>query len=266
MPAIRGITISVGYAEVLAITLVRNLRHMTECLVVTSPEDEATQAVVRSVPGARLHITDAFTRHGAKFNKGLGMEEGLQALGRHGWLAIWDADCLWPDVLPLDRLRVGALHGARRRILDDPGQWHPGLDWSTCPHARDGAAPIGFFQLFAADDPVLVGRRPWYEVSFPHAGGGDHFFTTHWPRHNMVILPFDVLHLGPVDTHWFGTDQAGKDMMAKFVYRNGWTRAMAKHSRESAERGESPPARVEVPGYAPTTYELPFVKRARQGR
>ena len=34
---IRGITISVNYAPLLAVTLPRNMRHLSECVVVTSP-------------------------------------------------------------------------------------------------------------------------------------------------------------------------------------------------------------------------------------
>jgi hypothetical protein len=261
VPAIRGITVSVGYAEVLRVCLVRNMRHLVECLVVTSPDDEATKAVARAVPGVRVFETDAFTRHGARFNKGLAMEEGFSALGRDGWILIWDADILFPDYLPLDRLRPNALHGATRRILDDPAKWHPGLNWSTCPVSSDGAAPIGFLQLFHAD--AIRDKRPWYDVSFAHAGGGDAFFLTHWAPANKVILPVEVLHLGPNDVNWFGTDQEGRDLMARFVTENGWRKAMLKHDPAAAARAGPVIERVQVPGYPPSGFELPFVRRAR---
>ena len=48
---IRGIITSVGYAPLLALTLPRNLRHLAECWVITSPEDEATREVVAATPG-----------------------------------------------------------------------------------------------------------------------------------------------------------------------------------------------------------------------
>lgn len=265
MPALRGLTVSVGYAEMLRITLIRNMRHFTECLVVTSPEDEATQAAASEVPGVSLFITDVFTRHGARFNKGYALELAFDVMGRHGWIAIWDSDCLWPDVLPLANLRPDCLNGMHRRVLEDPSQWHPGFDWSRCVRSRDGG-PIGFTQIVNADDPALRDRRPWYDVSFAHAGGGDAFFMSHWARGKHNVLPCEALHLGPTDTHWFGTDQAGKDMMAKFVRDNGWKRAEAKHAPEAAERAGPIVERVEVPGYEPSTYELPFVKRAQAAR
>jgi len=263
MPAIRGITISVGYAPLLSVTLVRNLRHLTECLVVTTPEDEDTKAVARSIPGVRIFETGAFTRHGARFNKGLAMEEGFEALGRHGWCCIFDADILLPDVLPLADIRPDTLYGARRRVLEDPNKWQPDLNWNVAPHAKDGG-PIGFTQLFHAD--AIKDKRPWYDVSFGHAGGGDAFFIGHWPPGKRVVLPFDVLHLGPVDKNWFGLDPEGQDMMAAFVHRNGWRRAMAKADPTAVDRVPEIVERVEVPGYPKSDYELPFVKRAQQSR
>lgn len=268
MPAVRGLTISVGYCDILAITLPRNLRHFTECVVVTSPDDARTQEVARSVPGVRLSITDAFTRPGSngvvpRFNKGLGMEEGgFDFMGREGWICIFDADILFPPVVPFDLLQAGYLYGARRRVLADATRWRPHLDWRNCPVHKDGG-PVGFFQCFNADDPAIRGRLPWYDVTFPHAGGGDAKFMRMWPRSHWKILNCDTLHLGQVDQNWFGCDQEGRDLMAKFVRDNGWKRAMHLHKPEAAARAGEIPGRVEVPGYGVSSFELPFVQRAR---
>ena len=264
---ITGITISVNYGPLLSITLGRNMRHMCECLVITSPEDTETQAVAHSTPGVRLHITDAFTRHGARFNKGLAFEEGFDLLGREqaGRLLIWDADILFPSEMPLSLFRPGCLHGARRRVLFDPTKWTPDLNWRSCPLNHDGG-PIGFCQLFDASDPALAGKRPWYDVSFAHAGGGDAFFMGHWTPDKKRMLPIEVLHLGPVDSHWFGTSPDAIDMMAAFVIRNGWSRAAAKHDKTAVDRVGEIQERVQVPGYDASTFELPFVRRAKSRR
>lgn len=267
MPAIRGLTIAVGewYAKTLEQALVRNLRHLTEIIVVTSPADDEVKEVAARFPCVRVFETNAFTAHGARFNKGLAMEEGLSFMGREGWILIHDADILLPDSLPFDRIKSGSLYGARRRILEDPSAWTPELDWKKCAPVRDGS-PIGFFQLFDAEDPALAGKPQWYDVSFAHAGGGDAYFLSHWPRGKQVILPVDVLHLGPIDTNWFGTDQAGRDLMAKFATDMGWTRAIQRHSPEAASRAGSLPERLQIPGYEPTGYELPFAKRLAMRR
>jgi hypothetical protein len=263
LEGLRGITCSVGYGPLLALTLPRNMRHLAECLVVTSPEDDETHEVVSSTPGTRLHVTDAFTRHGARFNKGLSIEECFDVMGRHGWILIHDADILFPPAMHLDDLNPDRLYGCRRRILEYPDRFNPGLDWRTCPYNMDGNAPIGYFQLFHADAPALAGKRPWYDVSFTHAGGGDAAFMNHWPPSHRTVLALDVLHLGPTDRHWFGTSQEARDMMARFVRENGWWRAARKHTEESAARAPEIVERVQVPGYPKSDYELPFVRRTK---
>lgn len=267
VPEIRGLVVAVGewYARTLAVSLPRNMRHLSECVVVTAPGDGAVLDVVRSVPGAVAFETDAFTRHGAMFNKGLAIEEAFDVLGRHGWLAVVDADILWPDELPLHLLQSGCLHGMRRRILEDPAAWTPYLDWRTCPPHRDGG-PIGWTQVWHADDPAVRDKRPWYDVSFGHAGGGDAAHMAHWPRSHWRILPCEALHLGPTDTHWFGVTPEAKNLMAKFVTENGWHRAAAKFTPDQVARAGEVPGRVEVPGYEPSTFELPFVRRAQESR
>lgn len=265
MTPIRGITISVNYGPLLSITLPRNLRHLASCVVVTSPDDEHTQAVARSLPGVRPVVTDAATRHGACFNKGLMFEEAWDAVGRDGWWLIWDADCLFHEEMDLSACQTGRLYGARRRILEDPSRWTPDLDWRACPYSRDGG-PIGYFQLFHGDDPAIKDKRPWYDVSFAHAGGGDAYFMGHWTNDKRCVLPIDVLHLGPKDTHWFGTDPAAKKVMEAFIVRNGWHRSHPRVDLKAPEKVGEIVERVDVPGYEKSTFELPFVRRAQQMR
>lgn len=202
---IRGIVVCVNYDDLLRITLPRNMRHLDECLVVTSPEDERTQEFVRSVPNCRLHITDAFYRHGAMFNKGLAMEEGFDILGREGWILIWDADTMLPEHLPeIQPQPLPMLYGVPRLILPDPKQYTDTLDWKTLETSADMEFP-GYFQLFHADDPHVKDKRPWYDPSFVHAGGGDAYFQDLWPWNRRYRLQsFKVLHLGLRDKNWFG--------------------------------------------------------------
>ncbi len=262
---VRGVTIASGewYARTLEVCLWRNMRHFSECLVVTSPDDEEVQAVAGRIPGVRLFVTDAMHRHGASFNKGLALELGFDYFGRDGWLCIHDADVLFPDNLPLGSCVASRLYGARRRVCLDPSGWTPDAPWAKWPRHPDNA-PIGFFQLFHAS--AVADKRPWYDVSFAHAGGGDAAFMHHWSRNDWIVLPFDVLHLGPPDLNWFGTNDEGRDMMARFVTDNGWHRAARNFTAEQAARAKVPVERVDVPGYEPSTFELPFVRKARRIR
>lgn len=208
MTPIKGITVSVGYDDLLAITLPKNARHLMELVVVTSPDDRRTQDVVASIPSARCHVTDAFTRHGAKFNKGAALEEGFDALGRDGWILIWDADVLLPDIFDPDNLDPQFLYGAERRIMEDPTQAiPPPAEWRKLLGRRETGYP-GYFQLFHAD---AVASLPWYDTTFRHAGGGDDYFQSRWPSEQKAKLPIQCLHLGPVDTNWFGRVSPRRD-------------------------------------------------------
>ena len=101
-------------------------------------------------------------------------------------------------------------------------------------------------------------------MSFAHAGGGDAMFLEHWHPSKRVVLPFDVLHLGRTDVNWFGCDQQGRDMMAKYCIENGWRGPARKHSPEAAARAGPIVERVQVPGYEPSSFQLPFVRRAHE--
>lgn len=213
--------------------------------------------------GARLFVTDAFIRHGAYFNKGLALEEAFDHFGRHGQILIWDADILFPPSIPWGLLRPNSLNGCRRRVCNPPSRWSESLDWRGCQVHRDGG-PIGFWQCFNADAPALADKRPWYDVSYAHAGGGDAYFMSLWPASNRCVLPFDVLHLGPVNRHWFGTSPEAIDRMSAYVHRMGWRGPVNQHDATATERVGELIDRVNVPGYEPSDYMMPFERRAKR--
>lgn len=256
---IKGVVVCVKYDDLLAITLPRNVWHLSSCLVVTTKEDERTKAVVRSVPGCQIYETDAFTRHGATFNKSLAMEEAFDIVGRSGWIMVWDADVILPDQSPLfSDVVPGHLYSARRHVLNDARQWHDRLSWGSVPVHMDRLFP-GYFHLFHADDPALQ-RRPWYDVTFSHAGGGDGYFQSRWADKDKVRFPWNVMHLGPIDTNWHGrvTDRVdgqplgpeseqARAMQECYVRAKGWVRG---YRRQAVNE------HVEVPGHSPTTFKV----------
>lgn len=262
MADIRAITISVGYAPQLGITLRRNRRHFGgDCLVVTSLDDDATIEVCRMTDGVQVFRTDAFTRHPpSRFNKGLAMEEGLSHMGRHGQILIWDADILLPDELPLPPLDPEILYGIKRRELSNPASWRPGLDFRTLPIMTDGG-PVGFFQLFHASASCLRSRGTWYDPTFPHAGGGDAYFMELFHPSKRKVLPISALHLGQRDTNWFGVDPESRAIMDAYCVKHKFRRGRGINPSILDRVGEVP-ERVEIPGY-PTDFEMKHVIRER---
>jgi len=218
----RAVIVCVGMAEHLVASLPWNRHHFKEVMVVTAHNDKDTLQVAASC-GARCLTTDTFWRGGAKFNKFAAVEEGLDALGRRGWLALLDCDVLWPRRLNLGKREDSFRHGYEfgcihsmdgRRLWTGPPLDHPDEEqWTGLPaHDRngpDGAAPhsecLGFTQIFHADDPAL-GEPPWHRLDLPSAARGDGLFQSKWDLSKKRWLPNAVLHLGTPTTRtdWEG--------------------------------------------------------------
>lgn len=197
----RAATVCVDFGELLSESLAYNRHHFDECLIVTSPADTVTQEVANR-HGATLHVTDAFYRDGAFFNKYRAMEEGLDVFGRHGWMLILDADIFLPTRLPDFELTIGNLYGPRRRMI--PALPLPPEDqWDSYPPCRNTVELSGYFHLFHADDPRLP-KPHWYQTNWKHAGGADSFLERRWPAENKIRPPFSVAHIGEQGKHWCG--------------------------------------------------------------
>lgn len=241
MPPIRAITVCVNYDDLLQITLPSVLPHVEEMIVVTAPNDTRTLDYLHGFDRVRPFVTDAFYRGGAKFNKGLAMEEGFSFMQRRGWILVLDADIVLPpgvsEVFRVNPPKIGRLYTPYRRILDDPKAWVSYINtekWKTLPGRKEDRAHYGYFQLFHADDPALR-NRPWYPICWTHAGRCDDEFQHRWPSDHKERPDFEVLHLGKCDENWFGraTDRidgipadpeaaARREMQRTLRRKHGW--------------------------------------------
>jgi len=199
-----AIIICVDYADFLGVTLPYNRHHFDRVLVVTTHKDTETQ-VVATANNAELFLTDDFYACGAHFNKWLPLEQGLDRLGRHGWLCILDADILWPKTIPIYTLTKGSLYTPLRRMQFnlDNGPCLNEAAWAMYPHHTNMREFAGWTQIFHAEDEHL-GEAPWHEINWKHAGGADSFFQARWPAQCKIRPPFEVLHLGTPGTNWCG--------------------------------------------------------------
>lgn len=210
---INAITVCVEYDDYLRLTLPRILQHVKTLTVVTAPKDQLTQSLVAEYPQNRVkaHVTDAFYRDGANFNKGRALEEGFDAMGRKGWILILDADIVLPQVLPRLVTTCGKIYGVPRRIMSNLSGLAnvDTINWQSMPLRSEGHN-YGYFQLFHAEDPIIA-KHPWYETDWTHAGGADNNFKNRWHVDNRARLPFDVIHLGDPDQNWYGRVQKRVD-------------------------------------------------------
>lgn len=229
-----AILISVDFADILSITLPYNRHHFDQVMVVTTRDDIDTQYVAQKNQ-CHIWMTDAFYEGGATFNKWLALEQGLDMLGRKGWICVMDADVLWPKEIEKHEtdhghlslcegrsmLKIGDLCTPFRRMWEDwpasppfnmfwnqvYGSGLPPLpvesNWTSFPLHRQQQEFAGYSQIFHANDPHL-GPAPWHEIDWKHAGGADSFFQMKWPEACKIRPPFEVLHLGPAGQNWFG--------------------------------------------------------------
>lgn len=232
----RAIMVSVDYSDLLALTLPYNRSNFDTVTIVTSSEDAKNVYPIAAKSDAHVLMTDLFYKGGAVFNKWSALEWALDQIGRTGWLAIMDADVLWPKSVSKRETEneikwhasdmggtlyqsKGMLCTPRRRMWNEwpklptcvrpeqqvivDGFIPSEQDWTSFPLHPQQREWAGFTQIFHADDPIL-GQAPWHQVDWLHAGGSDSFFQAKWQEAQKVRPPFEVLHLGVAGTNWMG--------------------------------------------------------------
>lgn len=207
---IHALTVCVSYSDYFVRSAQLWAGSLASLVVVTDQADDATVRLAQSV-GAIVHRTDAFYRGGAKFNKGLAMQEARHLMAKQDWHLFLDADVVppadWLEIVKAAGPQPGRLYGARRR--HEHGAEIP-----------DGEI-AGYFQLFHADDPRagLPLDGCWY-----HAGNYDSRFQERWSRQEQSFLPLTLTHLGSCGQNWCGRN--GTDAMAALraerIRRRGW--------------------------------------------
>lgn len=192
---------------------------LSSLTIVTSLDDKDTQVLCwdtylqycsTNTPVGSFE-TDAFTRDGAIFNKGLAMEEARTHMPWEDWILFFDADILppcggsysWPEAIPYypDSLQMGYLYGA----------WRYNPDGSRVDDDRPG---YGYFQLFHAKDPK-VQHTPLLSTHYRHGGNYDSDFLLSF-RGLTKTLDLHLVHIGPKG-QWFGV---GKEAEMAEMLRN----------------------------------------------
>jgi len=202
----RAIIISVDFADALNVSLPFNRNQFKSTLVVTHPNDTDTADVARQY-GADVLMTKVFYEREAVFNKFAALELGLEYMGRHGWIAILDADVLFPRKLSAWTKRIGCLYTPRRRMYPTIPLSHEDVPeerkWRQYKYPYPKDLFDGYCQIFHASDPVL-GRAPWHMTNWKWCSGPDFFFQQKWKERDKVRPQFDVLHLGEPRKNWAG--------------------------------------------------------------
>jgi hypothetical protein len=209
---LEAVTVSVGFDDLLDVTLAANHQQVDHQIVVTSHDDSRTHAVVRK-HGATLVQTDLFQKNGRNFNKGAAINAGMDYFQYHGWRMCWDADIVLPDsfrrmLFTKTHLDRSTLYGCDRVDVVGREEWHAIRNHNNRQHSEgvfvgtnhhralspryvdnlSGYCPLGFFQMWHASC-----QKP-YPFSLGTAAHDDVMFARLWPQSHRVLLPSVVCY------------------------------------------------------------------------
>jgi len=191
---IHGFVVSCDYSDHLTKSLPFWAPSLDTLTVVTDLKDEATVAVAKA-HDASVFRTDAFTRNGAAFNKGLALAEAYAAAAPKDWALLFDAD-ITPEKDWRDKTRLverGFLYGAAR--YDESSK-----------RISDDSHGYGWFQLFHSQDRIAL-ETPVFETCWTHGGNYDSAIMLRWRNAGRLApaLPIQLTHagIGPSE-NWYG--------------------------------------------------------------
>lgn len=230
--SIEALITCVQYGDFLNQTIPFTLPHVDRLVVVTSFDDKLTQQVCRKW-SVEYVMTDVFYEKGEAFNKGQGINMGLQMLRQNGWIISMDADIVLPlscrNMLSKSHLEQDHIYGCQRHNVTGwdawrklKASWHEepqfGYNYlvntadehpvgATLIHKQFGYAPIGYFQMW---------HSSWmnkHQLRYPDVQGSaekdDVQWALRWPRKQRTLLPsIRVYHLEseevPMGANWNG--------------------------------------------------------------
>lgn len=207
---IEAVIPSVGFDDLLDITIPLNLPHLDRLFVVTSHADAKTVSVCKKY-GATVVQTDLFESEGRTFAKGAGMNVGFSNLRFRGWRLALDADIVLPPtfrhvLLNYSALDPQCLYGADRADVIQ-SEWDNWKDVVTQPQWGEreemridlpirgrvitrlyGYLPLGYFQLWHASN------HHEYPSTAGGAGLDDVVFSQQWPEQYRRLLPSAIVY------------------------------------------------------------------------
>lgn len=220
---IDAITISVNYSDMLAWSLPSAKNIFDRLIVVTSKEDSETKRICDYFYVECIQ-TDLMTKNG-KFNKGLGINLGLDILSSKEWIVHFDSDIVFPprfnEFIRCKNLNKECLYGVDRLSVCDWNTWinfccspypihYAGSLWANFPIMyrvvqENSYCPIGYFQMWHSSSKYYK-KYPTESVT---AADSDLIFAKGWPSDKRILIPeLYVYHLesekAEIGANWRG--------------------------------------------------------------
>lgn len=225
---IECVQVCVNYADFLAHTLPANKIHFNRMVVVTTTKDQATKDLC-DYHNVECVQTDVFFENGDKFNKGKGINAGLERLTMRGWVVHLDADMYLPplfrSILEKIELHGDHIYGIDRMMCPSYESWVKFIEKPKLLHRgwvyiyadafpmgvrigeynNKGYSPIGFFQLWHPDTSQVYR----YPTRHGAADRTDVQFAKFWPRLRRGFIPEIIaIHL---ESEGLAVEQMGKN-------------------------------------------------------
>lgn len=222
---IEGVIICVNYGDFLCWTLPHNRAHFNKLIVVTDENDVFTKKVCDFYDVECLQ-TNVFYENDSKFNKGAGINAGLDKLTQADWVIHLDADIFLfkqtRELLKRKILNKECIYGVDRlmcnsfddyiNFLSNPQPYYEANNYfklgaRILKYKDEGYLPIGFFQMW---NPI-VSEITEYPYNHDAADLTDLLFSLKWNRGKRMLIPdFYVLHLDSIKNKKMGANWYGR--------------------------------------------------------
>lgn len=207
-----GVVVCVNYSDFFKHSLESARGQFKKIFVITTPEDKHTISLCKNYDFAEVIETDIFYKDGRKFDKGAGINLGLNKVptDQANWCLIFDADIVFPNYmskyLSSKALDSTVLFGAPRHFIRNPEAWKDYVAEnkhisSLSEVYNPGVTPIGYFQLFNSQNLLLTKIR--YPEEHNDASSSDLVFTRHFNT-RTTLKHISVIHLGDDGKNWKG--------------------------------------------------------------
>lgn len=222
---LEAITVCVNYGDFLVQTLPRNRCLFNHYVIVTDTKDNFTKKVCDTY-NVKCIQTDVFYEDGHAFNKGRGINAGLDSLKKTGWILHLDADiCLLPNyrrTLERKNLNSHKIYGLDRLMCNSYKDWQKItanpisiFNGITNEHKlggrfidnEHGYLPLGFHQLWNPIKSTTI----YYSNGFQNADCSDLDFARKWDREKreLIIETFGI-HLDVDNNKQSGINWGGR--------------------------------------------------------
>lgn len=211
---IDAVICSVNYGDFLNWCLQSCRNTFDRLVVVTSKADEETKKICKYWFVECIE-TDIFYKDGAKFNKGLGIQLGLDFLGSDDWSVTMDADIVLPprfnEFIRARKFKKDCIYGIDRVDVKD---WDTWMNFITNPYPQQyigstwfpqslplmyrvvqgySYSPVGFYQMWHSQCKYAEGGYP---INSNSAADSDLRFAMKFPSENRLLIPeLYVYHL-----------------------------------------------------------------------